>query len=144
MHEYSLFWPMLVTLAIPVVVLMLNAIRKAADRKAGNINENQPTDNTAWSLPVVLTSNALANQFQFPIVFYVLCFIVLHLKVVSTFALVIAWAYAVSRCLHAFVHVTSNYIPARFGFFVLSCLFLILFFGFTVGALISRMQALPA
>ena len=61
MHSFQIFWPMLAVLSIPVVVILVNAIRKSADRKAGNNNPEQAINNKAWSLPVVLTSNSLEN-----------------------------------------------------------------------------------
>ena len=144
MHSFQIFWPMLAVLSIPVVVILVNAIRKSADRKAGNNNPEQAINNKAWSLPVVLTSNSLENQFQFPIVFYALCFIILHIDAVSMFALVLCWVYAGLRWVHAIVHISSNNIPMRFGSFLASMIVLIALLGYTVGALAKTMESLPA
>lgn len=140
MHPYTIFWPMLAVMAIPIVVLLLNAKRKASDRKDGNLNADQPINNKAWSLPVILTSNSLENQFQFPIVFYALCLITFQIDAVTTFAIVLCSLYAATRWLHAIVHVTSNYIPARFGSFLISMILLIAYFGYVVGALAKKME----
>ena len=64
MNNALIYWPMLAVLAIPIWVLLLNGKRKKVDRAAGDLNENAAIDNKAWSLPVILTSNALANQFS--------------------------------------------------------------------------------
>jgi len=132
MQPHLLFWPVLVVLTIPIFVLMLNGMRKAADRKAGEVDPNAAIDNKAWSLPVILTSNALANQFQLPIVFYVLSIILYQLNAVTAFVLVLAWGFAIARWLHAIVHVTSNSIPKRFGAFLVSSLVLLVLFITTV------------
>jgi len=67
---------------------------------------------------VLLTSNSLANQFQLPVLFYVLAFILFNINAVSALSLSLAWVFAASRWIHAFVHVTSNNIPLRLSFFV--------------------------
>ena len=71
----AIFLPVLLTAAISLSLLILNAYRKNVARGEGAVDDRAAVDNKAWPLPVVLTSNALENQFQFPIVFYVLCFI---------------------------------------------------------------------
>lgn len=132
MKSTLIYWPMLAQLAIPIWILLLNAKRKAADRKAGNLNPDAPLDNKAWSVPVILTSNALANQFQLPVVFYALCLILASINAVSTLALVLCWVYVVMRWVHAYVHVTSNYVPTRMRVFIGSSLVLLVLFGLSV------------
>jgi len=123
---------MLTVLAIPVFVLTLNAKRKAADRKAGLVQPQAAIDNKAWSLPVVLTSNALANQFQLPVVFYVLSFILFNINQVSLLSLVLCWAFALSRWAHVIVHVTTNVILLRKVSFLLGVITLFMLFGVTL------------
>ena len=126
MKNTLIYWPVLVQLLIPFWVLVLNGKRKAVDRRSGaNDPKESAINNTAWSLPVVLTSNSLANQFQLPIVFYVVCVILASIDAVSVFALVCAWLFVAIRWFHAYVHVTSNHIPSRFGSFVISTLTLL-------------------
>jgi len=87
MPTHLIYWPLLAVLAIPIYVLMLNAKRKADVRKTGTVNPDAAINNAAWPLPVVLTSNALANQFQLPIVFYMLCLVLINLNAVNTMVL---------------------------------------------------------
>lgn len=132
MPSHLILWPMLVVLAIPFFVLFLNGKRKAVDRREGNLQADAPINNTAWSLPVVLTSNSLANQFQLPVVFYVLCIVLIHLNGVSLIVLGLCWLFAITRWLHAIVHVTSNAIPLRLSTFLVSTLTLLMLFAITI------------
>ena len=50
--------------------------------------------------------------------------------------LVVAWLFVVARCIHAYVHVTTNYVPARLRAFIVSIVLLLVLFGLTVGALL--------
>ncbi len=137
MQPIQIFWPVLLVLAIPVFILILNAKRKNSDRRAGVARPEAAISNTAWSLPVVLTSNALANQFQLPVIFYVLSFILYSLDGVNALVLVLCWLFAISRWAHAIVHVSSNTIALRMIFFLLGVITLFTLFGVTLLALVN-------
>ena len=132
MQASLIFWPMLAVLAIPIFILLLNGKRKSTDRKAGLTRPEAAIDNTAWSLPVVLTSNALANQFQLPVIFYALAFILFNINAVTFLVLVLCWVFAASRWVHAIVHVSSNIVALRLRFFMLGAITLLILFGVTV------------
>jgi hypothetical protein len=138
MQPHLIYWPVLVQIAIPLAVLILNGRRKAADVAAGKHRPDESaTNNTAWSLPVVLTSNNLANQAQLPVLFYVLCLIMAQVNAVSALTLSIAWLFVISRILHAYVHVSTNYVPLRMRAFLFGALMLILLFILCIIALLQ-------
>lgn len=138
MAKHLIYWPVLAQLLIPIVVLLLNGKRKSDDVKSGNFDrEKAAMNNEAWSKPVVLTSKNLANQFQLPVIFYVLCLILANIDAVSMIILVVAWIFVVTRYVHAYVHVTTNYVPARLRAFLLGAVSLFVLFGLTVKVLTS-------
>lgn len=138
MKSHLIYWPVLAQVLIPIVVLVLNGKRKAADVKSGDFDRAKSAmDNEAWSKPTVLTSKNLANQFQFPVVFYVLCVVLMTLDAVGPAALVVASLFVVARYVHAYVHVTTNYVPARLRAFVLSMVLLIVLTGMAAAALVQ-------
>ena len=136
MPDHLIYWPLLAQIAIPIIVLLLNAKRKAADRAAGTVDaEKSAMDNTAWSKPVVLTSKNLANQTQLPVLFYVLCLVLVSLNAVNALILGLAWAFVASRYVHAYAHVNNNNVPVRFSAFLLGALVLLVLFIVTIVAL---------
>ena len=136
MARHLIYWPVLAQILIPVLVLLLNGMRKNDDVKSGSFDrERAAMDNEAWSMPVVLTSKNLANQFQLPVIFYVLCLILATLDAVNILTLVVAWLFVITRYVHAYVHVSTNYVPNRLRAFLLGVFFLLLLFGLTVSAL---------
>ncbi len=138
MAKHLIYWPVLAQLLIPIVVLLLNGKRKSDDVKSGNFDrEKAAMNNEAWSKPVVLTSKNLANQFQLPVIFYVLCLILANIDAVSMFILVVAWIFVVTRYVHAYVHVTTNDVSARLRAFLLGAVSLFVLFGLTVKVLTS-------
>ncbi len=135
--SHLIYWPVLAQILIPLVVLILNGKRKAGDVKSGDFDRDKAAmDNEAWSELTILTSRNLANQFQFPVVFYVLCLVLASLNAVSTAVLVVAWLFVVARYIHAYVHVTTNYVPTRFRAFIFSIVLLMVLFGLTIAALL--------
>lgn len=138
MQSYLIFWPVLAQIAIPIAVLILNGRRKAADLKAGiNDPHKSALNNTAWSEPVVMTSNNLANQSQLPVLFYVICCIFAITNTVSMLVLALAWLFVSSRVLHAYVHVMGNNVPVRFRAFLFGALVLLLMFALCIISLAS-------
>ncbi len=129
MPSHLILWPVLAQVAIPIAVLMLNGRRKAADVKAGKHNPKKSAlNNTAWSDPVVMTSNNLANQAQLPVLFYVVCMIFSITNTVTGLVLALAWLFVVSRALHAYAHVMGNNVPVRFRAFLFGALTLLVLF----------------
>ena len=125
-------------LLVPIMILLLNGKRKSDDVKSGAIDrEKAAMDNEAWSKPVVLTSKNLANQFQLPVIFYVLCLILASIDAVTVAAFAVAWIFVATRYVHAYVHVTTNYVPVRMRAFLLGALSLIVLFVLTVKALVG-------
>ena len=138
MKSYLIFWPILAQMLIPIVVLLLNGKRKAGDVKAGTVDRQKAAmDNEAWSKPVILTSKNLANQFQFPTIFYVLCLILGSINAVTTFTLAIAWLFVFTRYVHAYAHVQNNIMKVRMPTFIVGVFFLLILFGTTVVSLFN-------
>ncbi len=138
MATHLIYWPVLAQLLLPILVLLLNGKRKSANVKSGQFDrEKAAMDNEAWSRPVVLTSKNLANQFQLPVIFYVLCLILAGIGAVTIVTLVVAWVFVATRYVHAYVHVSNNYVPARLRAFLLGALSLFVSFGLTVSKLTS-------
>jgi hypothetical protein len=62
---------------------------------------------------VLKINNNLRNQFELPVLFYVVAGVLWALDAVHVLALAAAWLFAVSRIVHAWIHVGSNYLPNR-------------------------------
>jgi hypothetical protein len=67
----------------------------------------------AWPESVLQINNSIRNQFELPVLFYVVCFALWAMEAVGIVALVAAWLFVLSRIVHAWIHLTSNYIPNR-------------------------------
>ncbi len=126
MNFSSLFLPVLTQITLTLVMFIILGLRKGRAIKAGGVDRNKAAlDNSAWPEDVVKVSNNIANQFQLPNLFYVLCLFFYITNSVSSVVLVLAWIYALCRIVHAYIHINSNYVPARYRVFLISCVTLI-------------------
>ena len=74
---------------------------------------------------VNVSRQTLKNQFELPIFFYFLISIILVFDKVSQLDLILAWIFVVSRYLHCYIRLSSNYVPYRAIVFQLGMLTLI-------------------
>ena len=74
---------------------------------------------------VDLSRQTLKNQFESPILFYVLVCMLFVNNNLTNLDLVLAWIYAISRYLHAYVRLSRNYIPHRALIFTLGLVILL-------------------
>lgn len=126
MNSNHIIWPVLAQIFLTLTMLIILGVRKAKAVKAGEVNRQQAAlDNRVWPADVVKVSNNIANQFEVPVLFYVLCLVLYSMNAAGIVAIALAWAFALSRFAHAYVHIGSNYVPMRMRLFLVGCLVLI-------------------
>ena len=74
---------------------------------------------------VEVSRQTLKNQFELPILFYFLITIILVFDILTFTNLIFAWLFVISRYIHSFIRLTSNYIPYRARVFILGLFILI-------------------
>jgi hypothetical protein len=69
---------------------------------------------------------SFSNQFELPVLFYVLTILALVTKLADLIFVVLAWIFVLFRILHACVHVTSNNVRIRGPLFGVSAIVLMI------------------
>lgn len=134
----SLVWPLLAQVGLTFLLYVLLAVRKGQIVRKQNFDrEKAKLDPDQWPAVVVQVNNNLGNQFESPILFYVIGAIFLSANVVTTAALITAWVFVGFRYAHAFVHTTSNNMKARTTTFALALAALVALFFQLVYALLA-------
>lgn len=77
-------------------------------------------DRENWPEASRQVANAFSNQFEVPVLFYVAALLSLYFGATFIDAL-LAWAFVVSRYVHAYIHVTNNHVVRRFMAFAVGC-----------------------
>jgi hypothetical protein len=67
----------------------------------------------AWPVRANQFAFAFSNQFELPVLFYVLTIFALVTRHADILFVILAWVFVVFRILQALVHVTTNYVPWR-------------------------------
>lgn len=126
MNSSHIFWPVLAQIFLTLTMFILLGVRKTMAVKAGEVNRQQAAlNNRVWPEDVVKVSNNIANQFEVPVLFYVLCLLLYSINAAGMVAIVLAWMFTMSRFAHAYVHIGSNFVPMRLRLFLVGCLVVI-------------------
>lgn len=113
MQGEAIFWPVLVQAGLTYGIYVLGSQRRYAAVRAGEAKPGQfkITGNEPERSASAIRN--LINQFELPVLFYVCCLTLFVLGAAGTIAIALAWAFALSRLVHAFVHVTNNRLRLR-------------------------------
>lgn len=142
MNSRLILVPVLVQVFLTLVVYILLNVAKARALRQGKVDlERRALHDDAWPKSVVKINNNIRNQFEVPVLFYVLAFTFLALNAVTWPVLAIAALFALSRIVHAYVHIGSNHVPTRRRAFVFGCFMLIALAAFATVDLIAQLSA---
>jgi hypothetical protein len=75
-----------------------------------------------WSQRTLQIGYSYSNQFELPVLFYVLTILAYFTHRAGVVFVVLAWIFVIFRYLQAYVHVTSNKVRLRGSFFIVSAI----------------------
>lgn len=117
-----LFVEVILTFAL---MLRMGSLRRGDYRsgavRAQDIALRQPN----WPARTTQAANSFANQFELPVLFYVLTILAWMTRHAGVVFVVLAWVFVICRVLQAYVHVTSNNVRRRSLFFSVGAVVLI-------------------
>ena len=125
MDSKLIFYPVVFQIILTFYMYVRLAVLKARAIGSSEVDlTRRALHNDAWPDYVIKSSNNVQNQFESPVLFYALCFMLWAIDAVSVLVLVLAWAYVVLRIIHVVVHTGTNYVPVRKKVFIISTLVL--------------------
>ena len=118
MTVQEILLPLFVEVILTFLLLFYLAPMRARDFKAGiatydNIGLREPN----WSKPTLQVAYSFSNQFELPVLFYVLTILAYVTHLAGLVFVILAWIFVIFRILQAVVHVTSNNVRLRAAFF---------------------------
>ena len=126
MHNNVIFFPVIAQIALTLYVFIALQAAKNKAVKAGEVNEERRAlYDDAWPVSVQQINNNIRNQFEIPVLFYVLCVVLWASNGVGIASLAIASLFVLSRCFHVYVHTGSNFVPLRRKLFEFGCIMVI-------------------
>ena len=101
---------------LSIVILLLMGRERVPRVMSGEIAiKDIAVERTAYPLRARILSNSFDNQFQLPVLFYVAALLALFASAPGWVEVVFAWLFVALRCVHAFIHLTSNDVRQRFA-----------------------------
>jgi hypothetical protein len=125
MSVQAILLPLFVEVVLTFVLLFTLAPMRTRDFGSGAVRpQDVSLREPNWPKRTQQFGYAFANQFELPVLFYVLTILeyVTHLAGVAF--VVLAWIFVIFRVLHAFIHVTSNIVRLRGALFAISAMVL--------------------
>jgi len=122
MTGYEMFWPLVAQSVLILVLYGLLGLRRSAAVKAGRAKIEQFRENRDEPSESLVVRNAIANQFELPVLFYAVSIILFMTQADNLPAVIMAWIFVAARYGHAYVHVTSNNLRYRSPLFALGFL----------------------
>ena len=114
-----------VTLTFVLLIWMAALNRSAVVRREvrwQDIALREPS----WPARNLQIRNAFLNQLETPLLFYVLTILAWITRHADLLFVILAWIYVALRIVHAYIHVTDNYVPRRGAAFIMSAIVLAL------------------
>jgi hypothetical protein len=127
MSVQAVLLPVFVMVALTLTIMFAMGYARVADIKAGKTHiRDIALGQSAWDTRATQYTRNFENQFQLPVLFYVLVAFALLTRKADLIFVVLSWVFVVCRIVHAYVHVTTNYVPYRFFVFAAGALVLTL------------------
>ena len=119
--------PVFVLVLMTFALLIYTGYARARDLNARKLRiADIALGQNAWPDTTVQIGNAFNNQFQLPLLFYVLVILVLLTGKQDWFFVAAEWLFVLTRIVHAAIHITSNNVIRRFQAYVTGAFLLML------------------
>ncbi len=137
MDPKLIFWPVAVQVTLTLYLYIRLKNVKIDAVKAGGVDRQKAALHPdAWPDSVLKVNNNLRNQFEVPVLFYVLTIVLWELGAVNPVTLGLACLFALSRLVHAYIHTGSNIVKHRLRVFTVGVATLVGMLGAMIYALV--------
>jgi hypothetical protein len=106
--------PLFVQAMLTLGLGMFLAYRRGLDFSSGAVRPSQiALREPNWPRPTMQVSNSYSNQFELPVLFYVVTVLALITSKTDLIFLVLSWIFVIARLVQAFIHITHNNVKQR-------------------------------
>jgi hypothetical protein len=121
----AILLPVYVQVALTVLLLLWMGSSRLGTLRTGQVKvKDIALGERNWPTRILQIQNAYHNQFELPVLFYVLVVLALITRKADMLFVVMSWMFVASRLVHAAIHTTSNKVSRRFMAFVVGVLIL--------------------
>jgi hypothetical protein len=114
MSVQTVLLPVFVLIGLAFALLLGMAAARTRSLRSGETRfEDIALREPNWSARATQIANCFSNQFEVPVLFYVLIALALPLRHADLVIVVLSWVFVLTRFVHAGIFVTSNNVPQR-------------------------------
>lgn len=126
MADQALLLPVIVQVLLTFVIGLLTLRERVSASRRGEVAISYFKHNRGKApAKMVQLGDNYQNQFELPVLFYLLVVLLLVTGQADELYLWLAWGFVTSRFVHAWVHIHSNHIGRRLTSFVIGALLLL-------------------
>ncbi len=130
--------PLFVEVILTFALMLLMGKFRDNDYRSGAV---KPQDialrEPKWPARTTQVAHSFSNQFELPVLFYVLTILELVTRQAGYVFVVLAWIFVICRLLQAYVHVTSNRVRRRGAFYIVGAAVLMIMWGIYIVAVFT-------
>jgi hypothetical protein len=127
MTVQAILLPLFIEVILSFALLIWMGPLRARDVSSGAVRlEDVALREPNWSKRSMQVAYAFSNQFELPVLFYVLTILAFITHLAGVVFVVLAWIFVIFRLLHAYVHVTNNKVRLRGSMYGIAAIALIL------------------
>ena len=126
MSLQAVLLPLFVEVILTFVLLFWMGSLRGGDVRTGAVNPaNVTLREPGWPRRTLQAGHSFSNQFELPVLFYVLTILEWITRHAGYLFVILAWIFVICRVLQAYVHVTSNQYRWRSSFYMVGAVVLI-------------------
>ena len=129
MSVMEVLLPVFAQVLLTFVVFLTLAFRRFIAIRGGELRGKISLRESNWPDYARQAEYNYLNQFELPVLFYVLMILLLITKQADYLMMMLAWMFVALRVVHAVVHLTSNKLGQRGPIFIIGAFVLMIMWG---------------
>lgn len=120
MMGIGVLYPVLAQIILTMILMFATGLQRRAAISSGEVAlQDVALDASLWPARARQFGNCYNNQFQLPVLFYVLCLIAQITRTADFIFIILAWIFVIARVLHAVEHTGPNLVLRRGAIFTI-------------------------
>jgi hypothetical protein len=138
MSLQAVLLPLFVEVVLTFVLMLRMGALRGGDFRSGAVDATDVALREAvWPKRTMQAANSFSNQFELPVLFYVLTILEWITRHAGYLFVVLAWIFVICRVLQAYVHVTSNIYRWRSGFYSVGAVVLMIMWAIYIAEVLT-------
>jgi hypothetical protein len=139
MSLQAVLLPLFVEVVLTFVLMIRMGILRSRDVRRGVVRHQEVAlRQPGWPERTMQAANSFSNQFELPVLFYVLTILEWVTRHAGVLFVLLAWVFVIFRVLQAYVHVTSNIVRLRSAFYTVAALVLMIMWAIYIVQVLTR------